>query len=253
MSDIKETERRFSGAPWFNSIKKYNIHIIGLGTIGSWTALNIARLNPEYINIFDSDTIEKTNLAGQLYPTFDIGMRKNNSLRNIIEAFSEYSSIGVKGHVDHHTSIYLRTTAPNIIITGVDSMAARKSIWNNIENTQLNAETLQKDCWLIDGRMSAEGLQIITVNLRSKTEVEYYKEHWLYDSSEVTRGDVCSYKQTSFIGSIIGGLITNIVVNIATNNIDPELRTIPQVLQYTAEDLVFSFNPLWNDTDNKEL
>lgn len=226
--DILESNIRFSGADWFNAVK-VPVTIIGVGTIGSWTSLLISRLGVPRMDLYDEDTIERTNLAGQLFPTSSIGLRKVNMAQALIKGFNY--GIVTYPIPSHITSDHILHTP--IVISGVDSMNARKVIWKAIKNS----EDVK---YYIDGRMSAEGLQVLTVDLSNPHQIEKYEKEWLFDSSEATGGEVCSYKQTSHIGAMIGAFIANIVTNIASNREEADRRSVPFFIQYTAEDLLLN-------------
>jgi hypothetical protein len=93
-----------------------------------------------------------------------------------------------------------------ISISCFDNMKARKIMFNNWKK---NEERLL----LIDGRMTAEGIQIFTAT--KETENNYEKT--LFEDSEVQDAP-CSFKATSHTGAMIGSLITGIVNNYVTNN-----------------------------------
>lgn len=62
---------------FFNPIKiEEDVHIIGLGAIGSQVALMLTRLGLRNITIYDFDSIEEINLANQNYKHDQIGKTK---------------------------------------------------------------------------------------------------------------------------------------------------------------------------------
>ena len=62
----------------FNELQKKEISIIGLGGIGCPLAQYLISSGIKKLNIFDGDTIKKTNLNRQtLYSIHDIGKKKS--------------------------------------------------------------------------------------------------------------------------------------------------------------------------------
>ena len=57
-----EEHSRFRGAPWYEIIRQKVIMIAGMGGIGSWLSLLIARLNPRAVWMYDDDMVEIANM-----------------------------------------------------------------------------------------------------------------------------------------------------------------------------------------------
>src|SRR3989344_2607948 len=72
---------------------KNRINIIGAGSLGSFTALELAKmsrvLNCE-IRVFDFDLVEERNVGNQLYSSDDVGLLKVTALKKKIK-----NSLGV--------------------------------------------------------------------------------------------------------------------------------------------------------------
>lgn len=225
---------RFSSASWFESMKNIEIVLAGLGGIGSWVALLLSRLNIGYLTLIDIDVVEAVNMAGQCFRGKDINKNKTVACSDIITEFSNYYKIrGSNTNIEDYCPI-----AP-IMICGFDNMSARKSYYNSWKN-QLNSipEKALNKCLFIDGRMSAEFLQIFCLTGNDVRNQKIYEDSYLFDSSQA-ENTVCSYKQTSYISCMIASLISNLLINHVCNNTQDVVidRDLPFYTEYNAENL----------------
>ena len=84
----------FQDAPWFDS--SFRVTIGGLGNIGSWTSLLLARMGYE-LYLYDYDTVEYRNIGSQFYNSLDVGKRKD---------------VAMQTHIQHLTGNRKNKTAP---------------------------------------------------------------------------------------------------------------------------------------------
>src|SRR5271157_4266483 len=134
------------------------ITIIGAGAVGSWVALSLAKMGFGDITVFDDDNVSIENMNCQFFPYDSIGKSKVDTLKALVKAFANvdikainYRYVGDKSH--RTASRSKLTTLPvnlaGIVISAVDSMEARKLIWDN-------AKKSREVSALIDPRMGAE-------------------------------------------------------------------------------------------------
>lgn len=195
------SQQRFSEALWKEELENMPITIVGAGGIGSWTALLLARAGAGNIFMFDGDVIETHNMAGQLYRMSDIGSYKVDAIRDII---SQYVPT-VKG--GFFAEYYTNQTLSKVTITALDSMKARKLVWQ--EYCRQHASN-PEGCLFIDGRMTADAFQVFAFRLSNKNQAKMYGERCLFNDDEAAHLP-CSYKATSHIGAGIGACITGVV------------------------------------------
>ena len=88
--NVDETSARFSGATWYERIQTKKVALAGLGGIGSWVALMLARVKVEWIYLWDPDTVETVNMAGQLFGNSDIGSHKASAVTSCIMNYADY-------------------------------------------------------------------------------------------------------------------------------------------------------------------
>ena len=231
---VNESTIRFSSAEWFQSVENKTVMLAGLGGIGSWTALFLSRLNLNSLCLIDYDKIDRLNLAGQFYKTNDVDRPKVYALRDELQYYSNYyKTICLDRKIIHSDFC-------KIMICGFDNMDARKSYFSNwIMGVSNLDESTKKECLFIDGRVSAEELQIFCITGDDEYNIKRYSTEFLFDDSE-SESVVCSYKQTTFMASMIASLITNLFVNFVSNLNNPTIeRDLPFFTYYDAHFMYF--------------
>lgn len=64
------------------------VTIIGVGAVGSFAALNLAKMGCERLTVWDPDRVEEHNLPGQFFREADVGALKVVALRSIVRQFA---------------------------------------------------------------------------------------------------------------------------------------------------------------------
>lgn len=189
--DVKKS--RFRDADWFEKVDKFETPIIigGAGGIGSWLTLFLSRVlsSDTSIYLYDFDSVEEVNIAGQLYRVNQIGKPKTEAVKEIAKDFSGYDSIIVQNEKYDKNSLY----GP-VMFSAFDNMEARKQMFKNWKST---VEGYQQAIF-IDGRLLAEQLQVFFV---TPDRIPLY-EKYLFDDKDVPDQN-CSYKQTSHFAAAI--------------------------------------------------
>lgn len=226
------TTSRFSGAAWFDAIKNQKITIVGAGGIGSWVALMLSRFNPKSIIIYDDDTVDISNLAGQFYTVSQIGIFKVDAVSTNMKNYSGfYKTVTMRERFKADSS------CSDIVISCLDNMYSRKVVFDRWVK-HVNECANPKNCLFIDGRLAAETLQVYAVCGDEETSIRRYKDSLFSDSEAVN--ELCSYKQTSFMANMIGSIIANDVLNFVASKLpDGILREIPFFIEYGSELMYF--------------
>jgi molybdopterin/thiamine biosynthesis adenylyltransferase len=211
---------RFSELMWYDP--NHDIIVGGVGGIGSWLAMLLGRAGYT-LHLFDDDTIDETNMAGQLYTIANIGSNKAAAIANSIYAYSQNSKVETYGRYTAESE------ACPITFSCFDNMAARKLLFENW--------AAQEDRSIfIDGRMLAESFQIYAV---VKGKEEEYRAT-LFDDGEVQE-QPCSAKATSHTAAIIGGMMTGILTNHMSNvKLDMNIREVPFMVTFEIPLLTFN-------------
>ena len=232
---IDESTSRFSGAEWFNEIKRKRIIIAGQGGIGSNLTFQIARMTPANITLYDDDTVEMVNMAGQLYSKSDVGKAKVDAIAGMVQNYT------TMGQINAIKEKFTSTTEPgNIMMCGFDNMNARKTFFNSWANHVLNKpEDRRKECLFLDGRLSMTTLQILCIRGDDWHDIDRYRREFLFRDSEAEE-IVCSLKQTTYLACMIGSLMTNLFTNFVANSLDPIISyDLPFFTEYDAQTMIF--------------
>lgn len=230
--DIKS---RFSGAVWYDEIAKKQVTIVGAGGIGSWTGLLVSRLGVNGIFIYDDDIVELGNMSGQFYSIEDVGRFKVDSLYRSIQKYSGYYNITAVNE-----KFVSGSPISPIVIACLDSMSARALVFDEWRRAVYEApEDKRKEYLFIDGRLSAETLQVFAVSGDDEKNIHRYIGT-LFSDSEAD-AEICSYKQTSFMANMIASVITNVFVNHVASGLEGgAIREIPFMVEYLGEAMRFT-------------
>jgi hypothetical protein len=163
------------------------------------TALALTKIGASDLTVCDFDTVDEVNIGCQLYGMSDVSKNKTEALKEILLRL---------------TDIEIKTAGrwtPNnitpIMISGVDSMEARREIW---EGLKVSGDVDH----YIDGRMGGEYIHILTVDMANKTSRDWYEQTLNPKAVEETS---CSARGIAYNTLIIGGLITQQVKKILKN------------------------------------
>ena len=155
-----------------------NITIIGAGSTGSFTALNLAKMGIKNIRVIDFDIVENHNIPNQFYRLQDINKPKVEALREIIKDFTgtdiKIENLEIKEDYDFDINLN------SIIIMCVDEMDVRKLIWEKVRDWPIK---------LIDTRFGGEGYSIHVVDLNNDDEKIKFEESLDGEIKETSCGE----------------------------------------------------------------
>lgn len=181
---------------------RHKITIIGAGAIGSFTALALTKMGFTDVEVWDFDEVSVENMNCQWYRFGDIGKPKVNALQELVFDFTKIKIIPKQErYVDQELS--------GILITAVDSMAARKQIWERLKAGNYGVT------WLIDPRMAAEYAMSFVINPWDEKDRETY-EKVLY-SDEESVNERCTAKATMYTSTMIAGYVAKHVKDLITD------------------------------------
>ncbi len=179
---------------------KMPITIIGAGAIGSFVALNLAKMGFEDLTVYDFDEVSVENMNCQWYRFKDIGKPKVVALRDLIVDFTE-----VKIHANPVR--YEAQALKGIVISAVDSMAVRKMIW---EKAKDNPDVI----WFIDPRMAAEYALSFVMDPNNTKDINSYEKTLYTDENAVQ--ERCTAKATMYTATMIAGYVAKHVKDLVT-------------------------------------
>lgn len=224
---IDDSTSRFSGAEWFNEIRKQEVIIAGCGGIGSNAAFQIARMSLNTIMLYDDDRVERANMSGQLFGIDDVGRYKVDAIANMIYRYTSTHHI----YSTHH-KFEANSQPADVMICGFDNMAARKTFFEawcrHIKGKSLED---RKKCLFLDGRLSIDTLQVLCIRGDDEYNIKRYSSEFLFSDAEAEE-TVCSMKQTTYLACMIASFMTNLFTNFVAGQLDP---IIPYHLPFFTE------------------
>jgi molybdopterin/thiamine biosynthesis adenylyltransferase len=222
---VSDSTARFSSAEWFDIIRDTSVIIGGAGGISSWLAILLARTNVSSLCLYDNDRVETVNLAGQFFRVRDVGKHKVVAVTDILREMSDFYGC------NYYKELYTpHSEISPIMMCGFDNMEARKVFFNNWKRNLPNVD--KSKCLLLDGRLSAECLQVYCIQGDDEASVKYYQDYCLFSDKDAD-STVCSYKQTSFMANMIAGTMVNLFVNWCANRAGG-FRPVPFFTEYDA-------------------
>ena len=232
---LNNATSRFSGTEWYNEIQKQRIILAGCGGIGSWTILQLARMNPAALFMYDDDTVEQANMSGQLYCQEDVGKAKVDAMADMVKSYTTMRNIyAIK---DKFTT---NSEAGDIMICGFDNMKARKTFYNSWKNHVLSKpEEERYKCLFLDGRLSINVLQVLCLTGNCYYDWEEYEKNYLFSDTQAEETQ-CSLKQTTYLACMIGSMIVNLFTNFVANTLNPIIPyDLPFFTEYDAQNMIF--------------
>jgi len=173
----------------YNPVDHADTHvtIVGVGNIGSHTAIALAKMGIQHITLYDHDTVEAHNTASQAYTMSDVDKPKVDALKTHI--LEHNPACEVNAIAERFTGT---EDVSGIVIVAVDSIDVRREIAR---------ELLDKDVRIIDGRMGGGQVEVHTGT----------PKHWYKHLPVEADNDPCSARYISYTSYIIAGVITNTV------------------------------------------
>jgi hypothetical protein len=191
----------------------YDIHFVGAGGASNSAILQVAAMGVMErgtIHVWDPDCLEAHNCATELtYSNKMIGQSKVDAAADallykfdndlvVVEAKDLNVYDGPRPQVILHSErVTASTELDGIVVTGVDSMAARQEIW----------QAIKKQFWrvplLIDLRSAGLTTLIVTFNPSDMEAAETYEETLLYSDKESMQLE-CGARNICFISAYFG-------------------------------------------------
>lgn len=215
VESINIKQSRFSDAPWFDRAKSSDVIIGGIGNIGSWVSLFLARQGVA-LNVYDYDNVDEVNLASQLYNLSSIGTPKVQALEETLNNYVDNDYGQMK-----FTPLG-KLTEDNCVVdkycfSCFDNMEARKTLFEKWASLYKDSQ----DAIFIDGRLLAEFGQVFIV---TPDRIEDYRKTLFFDT-EVAKEN-CAYKGTTHCSAMIASLMVSAFNNFLVN-LDSNVRDLP--------------------------
>lgn len=157
------------------------VTIIGAGATGSWLALSLAKLGITNITVWDFDIVEEHNIPNQAFGQYNVNELKVLAL---YEQIKQQTGTEIKVKTQKFTDQRLT----GYVFLMVDSMKARKDIWDNSIKMKSSVKLL------VEPRMGLSEGRIYNVIPTDPTHIKRYEDCWYSD--EEAKVSACGTSQT---------------------------------------------------------
>lgn len=197
----------------------FGVNLIGAGGLGSPIALALAKMGCPRLAIFDPDVVEPHNLPNQLFRLADVDRPKVEALAEILREFADVAVDAVRESVDERRF-------DGVVISAVDTMAARRSIWERSVRFRAGV-TLY-----IDARLGGEVGRVLTTLPTNPLAIERYETSLFSDDDASI--EPCTAQATMYTTLGIASLVANQVKRYARG----ESLIADQVIDFSTSTLL---------------
>lgn len=179
-------------------MNKITVNIIGNGSLGSATAVLLAKLLPNHIPIclIDFDLVEEHNLENQFFGPQDIGKCKPQALKETLKKFGRENVSVIGARVNKNVNL------EGIVVALVDSMEARKDIFSVCRS---NAGVL----YLIEARSGGDTAYVYGLDPRDPDSIVRYAGSLYSDDDSLPAP--CATRETTpilfTVASVVGHML----------------------------------------------
>jgi molybdopterin/thiamine biosynthesis adenylyltransferase len=159
------------------------ITIVGAGAIGSFVTLSLAKMGFCDITVFDDDNIDIENMNCQFFRFSDIGKPKVEALKELVK---DFTGVEIVAKNEQYTGGMFQ----GIVISAVDSMEARRLVWENHKEVAIATKLV------IDPRMGAETALCYAMSPMDPKDVTSYEKTLYSDENAVH--ERCTAKSTMY-------------------------------------------------------
>ena len=186
-------------------LNRLHISLIGAGSIGSTTALFLTKMGVGGVQVFDADYVESHNWANQIYRSDDVGKPKVEALRDVIEVFGG-------SDVDGIAARYVDQPLSEVVISGVDSMKSRMTIWRAVRESS-NVRLY------LDARMGLQTLDVYAVRPQVKQDRMSYAKSLCSDADALQ--EPCTARSVCYTPLMASAVLCNLVKRYVNDEVIP--------------------------------
>jgi hypothetical protein len=177
------------------------VTVIGAGGIGSFVLLALTKMGVGDVTVWDFDTVEEHNAPNQLYGPKHVGMNKVDAAQQICESLAGVDTFKYTSYTER-----FHPPVDGVVVSGVDSMAARKEIWDSIKYQPIIP-------LYVDARMGAQVCRINSIDPCDPEHIRWYEE--TLTSDEEALQEPCTARAIVYNGFMIASLVANQVKKFA--------------------------------------
>lgn len=171
------------------------VSIIGAGGIGSIVALALGKMGLNQLDVYDFDAVTEWNVPNQMFRPDQVGETKVTALQEVVDTLTGVSIEPINEKIGENGNGIRRG---GIVVSAVDSMEARKLIWESVKGNP-------KYRLFLDGRLGGEEIHLYTVNPCDPDHIKGY-EATLFTDDEAEEVE-CTAKSIIWTTFFIGGLV----------------------------------------------
>jgi len=178
----------------------FPLKIIGVGHIGSNAAHEFASLGCPQMTLYDDEQVEGVNIPAGFFREDDAGKLgkegafKVDAVREAVHLF--LPDCQIQTFREKFTG---QRQLEGIVVSGVDSMDARRTIWKWIRSNAVFVPLY------IDGRTGGEIIQIHTVRPSYQEDIEWYEKKLEHEGAPLP----CGARSIGYGARIAAGLIAS--------------------------------------------
>lgn len=181
----------------------WDVTIVGLGGIGSAAAWALTKLGVQGIVGIDFDEVVPHNVPNQLlYSQQHVDLSKVGATREFLANNRVDDDQTFDGRECKLTPDVI-TPLEGVIVSAVDSMSARRIIWDQVRHE----DNLGNIPLLFDGRIGGRTATLLTIDPHDEQDVEFYEGLLFSDAEGVV--EPCSMRATIGTPMILAGLLTD--------------------------------------------
>lgn len=177
-----------------------HVTVLGLGTVGSNAAVELARLGIGSLHVVDLDVVEEVNLPSQAYHLGDVGRPKAEALADRIAEVSDHVTVRAE-----QLELYGgESFEAGPVVLAVDDMEIRKAMM------ELSLADRPSHALVIDGRMAGKMWQLLAFDPCSSAQVSRWVDQFYFPQDQAVSLP-CGGRTVSFIGAFTGGMIASYI------------------------------------------
>jgi hypothetical protein len=199
-----------------SKLSRMGIVLIGAGSIGSVTGLFLVKMGAANLTVFDADYVGSHNVSNQMYRLCDVGVAKAEAFRDLIEFYSGES-------VEYSLQRYTNQPLAEVVISAVDSMESRKTIWMSVRDQPVVK-------LFLDARMGLETLVVYAIRPQVKEDRVVYS-HSLVSDSEALQ-EPCTARSICYTPLMAASILCNAVKRYVNGEVIPR-RIVLDLATYT--------------------
>lgn len=191
---------------------------VGVGGIGSFAGLALAKMGVPRLRLIDPDHVEAHNLPSQMYTVNDLNAPKVEALAYHVNLHAPECDVTTE-------QVRLEDTDKpfvGVVCSGLDSMEARAALWEKVKLSP-NVDLL------IDGRLDGEMVVIYTCHPNRPEDAEQYALT-LHSDEEGDEPGLCTHRNIIDVGFTVGAQIARLT-RLHLN--DQEVPPITVINQHT--------------------